>query len=279
MNQVCVNGTFHSPDEPVLLAANRGYRYGDALFETMKITRGHILLEPYHFNRLLAGLELLKYKIPRTITKEKINQEILALCRKNSCTELGRIRLSVYRGNGGLYDDPGLAGYLIESWPLEESMNRLNENGLQIGIFPDGRKSCDAFAGLKSASFQVYNMAALYAKTQKWNDCLVLNTSGRVADSTIANIFLVKNGKISTPSLAEGCVAGVMREYLLGVLREEGQDIAEIPVSPEDILDADEIFLTNAIRGIRWVARVGEKKYGRDLSVQIYDRFVKTIFT
>ncbi len=279
MNYVCFNGNFLSSDEPVLPAANRGYRYGDGLFETMKLVRGNILLEQLHFKRLFAGLDLLKMKLPGSVTPERLKTDIISLCRKNKCENLARVRLSVSRGIGGLYDDPGKAEYLVESWPLDETMNRLNENGLVTGIFPGARKSCDLFSGLKSASFLPYVMASLYAKEQKWNDCFVLNTAGNIADTTIANLFIIKNGQICTPSLSEGCVAGVMREYLLTKLREEGRIVTETRISPADLLDADEVFLTNAIRGIRWVGRFGDTHYKNDLSGEIYDRYVKTIFT
>ncbi len=279
MNQVCFNGNFLPSDVPVLPAANRGYRFGDGLFETMRWVRGNILLEQLHFNRLFAGLDLMKMKLPGTLTTERLKGDILTLCRKNKCEELARVRLSVSRGNGGLYDESGNAEYLIESWPLDEAMNRLNENGLVTGIFPGARKSCDPFSGLKSASFLPYVMAALYAKEQKWNDCFVLNSTGNLADSTIANLFIVKKGHISTPALSEGCVAGVMRQYLLNSLREDGREVTETMISPADLQEADEVFLTNAIRGIRWVGRSGDTTYSNDLTGKIYGRFIKTIFT
>jgi len=279
MNKVCVNGRFLSSEEPVLLAANRGYRYGDAIFETMKLFEGKILLEEFHFNRLFAGLELMKMNVSGSMTKEKLREEIQSLCRKNDCTGLARVRLSVYRGHGGLFDDPGQAGYIIEAWPLDIIANELNENGLITGIYPDGRKSRDMFSGMKTASFQIYSMAALYAKEQKWNDALVLNSSDRLADSTIANLFLIKEDRIMTPALDEGCVAGVMRAHLLQALKEGGHNVSEARLGPDDLLNADELFLSNAIRGIRWVGRIGEKKYSRDKTVHIYDRFVKTILS
>ena len=279
MNYVCFNGNLQSSDGRVLPASNRGYRYGDGLFETMKLIRGNILLEQLHFNRLFAGLDLLKMKLPGMFTAERLKSDIISLCRKNKCEELARVRLSVSRGTGGLYDETGKAEYLIEAWPLDETMNRLNENGLVAGIFPGARKSCDQYSGLKSASFLTYVMAALFAKEQKWNDCFVLNTAGNIADSTIANLFIVKNGQISTPALSEGGVAGVMRKYLLTALREDGRVVTETMISPADLLDADEVFLTNAIRGIRWVGRSGDTTYSNELTVKLYERFVKTIFT
>ena len=272
MNSVCINGKIVFADKPVLMADNRGYRYGDSLFETMKIIGGQIMLEPFHFERLFTGMALLKYPVPGYLTPEKLRDDIILLCEKNNCASLARVRLSVSRGNGGLFDpDQGLQ-YLIECWPLTSSVNQLNENGFVIGIFPDARKSTDIFSNLKSGNFLPYTMAAQYAKANQLNDCLVLNTEGNIADASIANIFIIKDDFIYTPSLKDGCVNGVVRRYLLENLDAWGYRVEEMPLSPALILDADEIFLTNAVNGIRWVKQMENKIYGNQLVKEIYNR-------
>lgn len=277
MIQICINGTFQPADQPVIQAGNRSYRYGNGLFETMKVSGEKILLETLHFERLFSGMTLLGMKIPVHLTAARLKNEILSLCGKNKAEKLARVRLSVYHGNGGLYDDPGPAGYLIESWPLEEGMNRLNENGLVTDIFPDARKSCDRYSTLKSSGFLPYALAAQYAKKNKLNDCFLLNTDGNLADSTIANIFLIREGRILTPALSEGCIAGVMRKHLIGQFQEHGMAVEETRIQIKDLLEADEIFLSNAIRGIRWVGRFREKQYGHEITRGLYERFIQTI--
>lgn len=274
---ICLNGKILRAEDPVLLASNRGYRYGDALFETMKVASKNILLETYHFERLFAGLRLLQFEIPKLLTREKLRNEVILLAEKNHCGNLARIRLSVFRGNGGVYDEERTPQYLIECWPLNESLNRLNENGLVIDIFPAARKSCDSFSHLKSANYLPYTMAAIYAKANKLNDCLVLNTDGNIADATIANVFLIKEGVIITPGPDQGCVNGVMRRHLLEKMKDAGYSIQESPVSVSALEEADEVFLTNAISGIRWVKQFRGKEYLNNLTVEIYNRFIKTI--
>lgn len=264
-------------DEPVFLASNRGYRYGDGLFETIKVKQGKILLADHHFDRLFSGLALLKFEISRLFLRQRTEEEILSLCKKNNCGTLARIRLSVFKGNGGLYDEDKALQYLIECWPLNDSVNTLNENGLVIDIYPDARKSCDRFSNLKSANFLPYSMAALFVKENKLNDALVLNSFERIADSTIANLFIIKGEVISTPSLQEGGVNGVMRRHLIEKALETGYVIQEDEVAVADIEDADELFLTNAINGIRWVRQFRDKTYINKKTVEIYDRLVKTI--
>lgn len=274
---ICLNGKILRAEDPVLLASNRGYRYGDALFETMKVASKNILLETYHFERLFAGLRLLQFEVPKLLTREKLCKEVLLLAEKNHCGNLARIRLSVFRGNGGVYDEERTPQYLIECWPLNESLNRLNENGLVIDVFPAARKSCDSFSHLKSANYLPYTMAAIYAKANKLNDCLVLNTDGNIADATIANVFLIKEGVVITPGPDQGCVNGVMRRHLLEKMKDAGYSIQENPVSVSTLEEADEVFLTNAISGIRWVKQFRDNVYSNNLTVEIYNRFIKTI--
>ena len=274
---ICLNGKILRAEDPVLLASNRGYRYGDALFETMKVASKNILLETYHFERLFAGLRLLQFEVPKLLTREKLCKEVLLLAEKNNCGNLARIRLSVFRGNGGVYDEERTPQYLIECWPLNESLNSLNENGLVIDVFPAARKSCDSFSHLKSANYLPYTMAAIYAKANKLNDCLVLNTDGNIADATIANVFLIKEGVVITPGPDQGCVNGVMRRHLLEKMKDAGYSIQENPVSVSTLEEADEVFLTNAISGIRWVKQFRDNVYSNNLTVEIYNRFIKTI--
>ncbi len=277
MSHICFNGKVLPADEPVLLASNRGYRYGDGLFETMKLLKGQILFAADHFERLFAGLSLLHFEIAPLFTKEKLIQEILRLCQKNDCEQMARVRLSVSRGIGGLYDTDRRLNWLIESWPLNNTVNTINENGLIIGVYPDARKSCDKFSNLKSANFLPYSMAAQYATANKLNDCLVLNTNGFIADSTIANVFIIKDNAVTTPALTEGCVSGIFRRNLLHWLRREKYTVNERTLSIQDMENADEVFLTNAIHGIRWVAGYSHKAFVNTKTLEIYKGFAQTI--
>jgi branched-chain amino acid aminotransferase len=236
-------------------------------------------LEALHVERLLTGIQLLKLEIPSLLSTEKLMEQVIQLCVKNKCAELARVRLSIFRGNGGVYEGDNQLHYLIECWPLNDTLNQLNENGLVIGLFPDARKSCDVFANIKSASYLPYAMAARYAKENKWNDCLLLNTHDRIADATIANLFLIQNNRIITPALAEGPVAGVMRNYLLTQLAKAEYLVIEGKVTTDDLLAADELFLTNAITGIRWVKSYADKTYSCNQTTKIYNQFIKTIFS
>src|SRR5882672_6829397 len=145
MNFISLNGRLMPASEPSLLAANRSYRYGDGLFETIKVQRGAILLSNYHFERLFAGLSLLKFQFNH-LAIAQLEKFILELCEKNNCLDLARVRLSIFRGDGNLKDAPGPAEFLIECWPLDPSIKEFNEQGLVIDIYPLARKTTDLFS-------------------------------------------------------------------------------------------------------------------------------------
>jgi branched-chain amino acid aminotransferase len=122
---------------------------------------------------------------------------------------------------------------------------------------------------LKSNNYLVYLMGALWAKENRLNECLILNSREQVADASISNLFYVSGRTICTPPLSEGGVDGVMRRYLLSELPGWGYAVLEEPVRPDALLQADELFVTNAITGIRWIQRFGERRYAHPVSAAI----------
>lgn len=249
---------------------NHSYRYGDGLFETIKVANGEILLADMHFERLEKGMSLLKIKSSKVFTWQNLIEQILDLCKRNNCVELARVRLSVSGGHGGLYDGDENLNYIIECWPFPKAASDFNEHGLLIDIFPDGRKSCDAFSNLKSASHLLYAVAARFAKENRLDDCLVMNIHERICDTSIANLFWISDGIIFTPPLSEGCIAGVMRRHLIETLQATSCKLREAPCEMNDLENADEIFVTNAIQGIKWVREFRGKRYGNEVSRRVY---------
>ena len=121
-------------------------------------------------------------------------------------------------------------------------------------------------------------MAAQWAKTQKLNECLVLNQHDRVCDATIANVFFVKDGMIYTPQLDEGCINGVMRRHLVEQFSHAGISLTEGVYLPDEIKASDEIFLTNAMYGLRWVKQWDNRTYSSTHSSAIFHRFISPLF-
>ncbi len=259
-------------------ADNRGLRYGDGLFETMLLQKGNLQAADEHFARLWKGMAMLHFELPPHFTPEALVRQIDTLVKKNGHERAARVRLQVIRGDGGLFDPTSHAPqYILQSWGLPAGHGAWNSNGLVAGIYPDARKSCDAFSNLKHNNYLPYLLAAIAAKKEKWNDAVLLNSRGHICDSTIANIFLVSDGTILTPSLEEGCVAGITRARLLRFLRQSGYQVRETAISRDQLLQATEVFVTNSLHPIRWVQRIGDTVYTHKLTQKIYTDFLPTI--
>lgn len=270
------NGKILDEQTPILTADNRGLKFGDGLFETFKFKNGNLILIDEHLARLWQGMKLLQFEIPKLFNPDLLEEQILQLIKKNQYNN-ARIRLTIIRGSGGLYDalhhNPQ---FIIQTWPLPENNGKLNENGLHCCIYRDSFKVTDLFSNCKHNNFMVYAMGALYAKKMKCNDALILNQNKNISDSTIANLFLIKNDVIYTPSLSEGPVAGIMRDFVMKELRKAGYEVKEEIITEQMLIEADEVFLTNSMYNIRWIAEIENKSYQNKKILEIFYQLAKT---
>lgn len=271
------NGKIFSENENIIGPTNRGLRYGDGIFETLKYKKGNIILADKHFERLWTGMEALHFTIPVHFTVEKLTAEINGLIKKNKLKE-ARIRITIIRSDGGIYDPKNdTPNYIIEANKLPENNGLLNINGLQICIYEDALKSIDTFSNLKTNNYLPYFMGAKFAKQKQCNDALILNSKGNICDSTIANIFIIKDKIIYTPAFTEGCVAGVMRNWLINTLKSLNYKVEETAVSKSLLYEADEVFLSNSIYNIRWVGSLENKNYD-NIEIQKIDEVMQRKF-
>ena len=261
MEYINFNGKIITHNTPIFIANNRGLRYGDGLFETIKMKNEKIILAQAHFDRLWLGMHLLQFDIPKLFTINVLQNQIHILAKKNKLKD-ARIRLMVSRGSGGLYDATShQPNYVIEITSLPSASGQLNVNGIEICIYKDAIKSIDAFSNSKTNNYLPYLMGALFAKKMCCNDAIILNSQGYICDTTLANIFYIKNKQYYTPALSQGCVAGVMRQWLIDILIQMGIVVNETIITEQQLMEADEVFLTNSIYNIRWVGQLGSKKY------------------
>ena len=279
MHYVNLNGKLFEADGPLLHPDNRSFRYGEGLFETIRLHNGTMPLWPLHWERLQASLPKVFFTLPPHTGAPQLYEQVLQLAAKNRCMQSARVRITFFNGNGGLWDEvPATCSYLLQCWPVAEPPSQLNVNGLDTGIYTGGAKSCDAFANIKSNNYLLYAVAARSARLQHWNDALILNQHGRICDTTIANLFLVRQGVLYTPALAEGCVAGVMRRHLLQHLPVLGYRVEETICTVEQVQEADELLLTNAFYGIRWVKSLGNRRFGATMATALYKDIVAPLF-
>jgi len=261
-HQLSYNGEFYSEDVALFTADNRAFRYGDSLFETIHCNGTQIQFFDEHIERLKLGMNQLHMQIPDNFP-ETIEKNIKSLITKNKSFLGTRIRLSVFRNSGGLYTpNTNSISYLIESSKLEEPRYFLNKKGLKIGLFDTYKKTSNSLSAFKTGNSLPFILAGLHKSDMKWDDCLLINERQNLVESVSSNLFVVKDGILFTPSLESGAVNGIMREQIIQIALDLGITVYDDCImKPEQLMEADEIFLTNAIVGIRWVVAYGERRY------------------
>ena len=276
MSHYIYNGKIVASNERILTPESRGLRYGEGVFETIKVKNDKVYFLSDHFQRLEQGLHALHLQLPGFLDRQKLEELILKLAVKNGHTT-ARIRLMCWRKDGGLYDVVSdVCDYSIQSYALPVEYE-VNSNGLDLCIFDAVKKSIDLLSNVKHNNFLIYSLAARYAQEKKCNDALVLNQHNDICDSSIANIFWIKDGNIFTNPLTDGPIAGVMRKQLLQQLPSLGFPITEKSCSATELMEADEVFLSNVIRGCRWVKQLGDKQFSCEKFMEFYPKFIVRI--
>lgn len=262
MNFVSHNGQIAASSAPLLVAGNRGFKWGDGIFETMRMRTSSIPLWDLHFRRLSHGLSFLQMFTPPDF-EESLRTAVENLNHKNGLPPASRVRLALFR-----QEDNG-AGFVMEQSLLDDNSYTWNEKGWKLSLCEAVQKSADALSMLKSANYLPYLVARRHAEAMGSDEAFILNSSGHLVDGSRTNIFLVKNGGIVTPPLSSGPVDGVMRRYLISRLPEQADQERALRV--RDLEEADEIFLTNAVEGVRWVEHFGARTYGNTISRSVFE--------
>lgn len=270
------NGIFFEADKPVINVNNRSFRYGDALFETIRIANKKPQYIKEHYQRLLKGVEVLKMVLNPNFNAPFLEKIILELAQKNGVDTDGRVRLTLYRNDGGMYaPSENQTSFLLEVYPLEEKNYVLNTKGFTIDLFSDFKKPQNVLSSIKSANSIVYVMAGIHKNEQKLDECILLNDKHHIIETISSNIFAVKNGVLYTPPVSDGCVDGVMRKKIIEIANENKIAVYEISIMQNVLLAADELFLTNTIHGIRWVVAYKQKRYFNNTSKKLTEELNK----
>jgi branched-chain amino acid aminotransferase len=278
MNFIYSNGTFIKDTDTLFFANNRSFRYGDGFFETIRIVAGTIPLWLEHTERMIHSMNLMGGTFAAHETIHTLYNNILKTCAKNNLSHAARVRVSFYGGNGGLHELVNdQYHYIIECFALQEGHFGFNQNGLVMGVFMEHKKlSRDTLSNLKTSSSILYTLAARYAKTNLLNDVVLVNERYNIVDTSIANIYMVKNNTIFTPTTDDGPVLGCMRSYLMD---QPALAIEEAAINMPTLFDADEVFISNAILGIRWVKQIDAKTYTQhSVSQHIYTQFIAPLY-
>jgi branched-chain amino acid aminotransferase len=264
---ILFNDEFFLDDQHVIKSDNRGFKYGDGLFETMRMCNGKLQFVEQHADRLKAGMKALKIDGYNLFDEYFLKHKTAELIKKNKFNGNARFRLSIYRDAAGLYTPQNnKAGYLLEVSPVDDLYYELNKKGLIIDVYDEITKPINKLSNYKTSNSLLYVMAGLYQKQHKLDEALILNQNGFLCESTSSNIFIVYQKQIYTPALSEGCVAGVMRSVILQLAKIHDLSLIEAQINPEILKQADEVFITNASSGIRWVMGYGKKRYFNEVA-------------
>ena len=255
--------------EPLALV-QRGLFYGDTLFESIRVFGGRIPLWEQHWARLTAGLRVMGYAIPAYWTGHYFKEQVLRAAGPNA-----RVRWTVWRSPGGLYaPENNVPNFLLTAQVLESEVYEWNKTGISLGLCSVVRLPVDTLSGLKTLNAPRYVVAAQEAHTAGWDEAILLNMHDRVCETTGSNLFWLEDSVFCTPPLSEGCVTGTLRSLLLALMPGWGYDVQEKAATFARLLQADELFLTNAVRGIQWVRECHEKKFNSLKTKALHDRLI-----
>lgn len=257
---LCLNGHFVEREQ-LVLGVNRAFKFGDGLFETIRLINGQPQLMRLHFDRLQRGMNFLKLQYSDRYFK-RLAEEAEKLIRKNRIFKGGVLRIYVFRSGLGKYTpEQNEAEYLIETESISQNEYELNPVGLRIDIAENVRISSSPFTSIKSLNALPYVMASIEKEERQIDDLILLNESRQLVEATASNLFLIRNKEIHTPPITAGCLNGVMRNRLIDVAPKFGLKVVEVPLHANDLLQAEEVILTNSISGIRWVGAFRNKRY------------------
>jgi len=250
-----------TPPESFALLQRAAY-YGDGLFESIRAFEGQTPFWPLHWERLSNGLSVLGLEIPPAWTEGYFEQEIARASQRNA-----RIRLMVWRAPGGLYlPQDNTPQFLITAEPLQSGAFEWDGAGLDVCLCETVRLPVDSLSGVKSLNGARYVAAAREARAKAADDAILLNAHGRVCEATGSNVIWLVGDIVFVPPPFDGQINGTFQKMLCTLLRAEGWEIREKPCFVEDLLGADELLLTNAVRGIRWVRKFEGAEYGCEKS-------------
>ncbi|MBU2997333.1 aminotransferase class IV [Cellulophaga baltica] len=243
---------------------NRGLRYGDSLFETIRVVNNKIYFWEDHYLRLMASMRILRMEIPMNFTMEYLEGQILETIEVNSLGNAPvRVRFTVYRNNGGLYTPTdNNVSFIIEAKELDAPFFMINESDYEVELFKDFYVNNDMLSTLKTNNRVINVVGSIYANENNYQNCILLNNQKMVVEVLNGNLFMVVGNVIKTPAKAEGCVNGILRKKIIEIVGKlDNYTLEETTISPFELQKADELFITNAIVGIQPVTKYRKKKY------------------
>lgn len=268
------NGTIVSQEENIL-TQNRAFLYGDAVFETVKIVDSKILFLEDHYFRLMASMRVVRMEIPMNFTMEYFEEQILSAVNANGVSDSARARITVYRNDGGYYlPKNNSVSFLVHTLALDNTKYLFSSAPYEVDLYKDFYITKQLLSSIKTTNKMINITASIFADENSLDNCLLLNDSKNVVEAIQGNVFMLLGSKLITPPVSEGCLNGIMRKQILQLAKKiENIEVVEAIISPFDLQKADEIFITNVIKGIQPVTKYRKKEY----TVKLAEKLVENL--
>jgi branched-chain amino acid aminotransferase len=218
--------------------------------------------------------------VPERFSLEALSRLITQLLNRNKIFGGAWIRLTVFREDGeSVLPNNQKVSYIIESEALGTGKYSLNEKGYVIDVCNEFRRPTGILSGLKGTGYLANVMTALFCKEHALDEAIMLNESGRITGSSRSNIFLLRESSLFTPVLGQGCIPGVMREVVIGMSIHAGLQVNDhSSLTPAVLEDADEVFFTNAVEGIRWAGAYRKRRFYKNTAQMLIRKLNEMAF-
>lgn len=258
----------------ILIDSNRGFLFGDSVFETIKVLDNKVLFLEDHYFRLMASMRICRMEIPMNFTMEYFESQILNLIATFSDSNSYRVRFSVYRDSGGFYlPKTRNVQFIVTASSLNSDLYVIGKETYEVELYKDFYVSKQLLSTLKTNNKMLQITGSIFADENGYDNCLVLNDEKNVVEALQSNLFMKTGNVVVTPPVSDGCLNGIMRKQVLEILKKiEGIEVKEASVSPFDLQKADELFLTNVISGIQPITKYRKKEYATEFASDVLKR-------
>ena len=255
----------------ILIENNRGFLFGDSVFETIKMLDNKVLFLEDHYFRLMASMRICRMEIPMNFTMEYFESQILNLIQSLKNSNSFRVRFTVYRDSEGFYLPKSRnVQFIVTTTPLNSELYSFQKEIYEVELYKDSYVPKQLLSTLKTNNKMLQITGSIFAKENGYDNCLVLNDEKNVVEALQSNLFMKIGNVVVTPPISDGCLNGIMRKQVIEILNKmDGIEVKETSISPFDLQKADELFLTNVITGIQPITKYRKKEYTVNFSNEI----------
>lgn len=263
----------------ITIENNRGFLFGDAIFETVKVLDNKVLFAEDHYFRLMASMRICRMEIPMNFTLEYFEEQILNIANSLKIADTCRARMTFFRKADGFYlPSSNDAEFIVTAQKLNSKEYIVSNDFYEVELYKDFYVSKHLLSTLKTTNKMINITGSIFANENDYNNCILLNDDKNVVEALNGNVFMKTGNSIITPPISDGCLNGIMRKQLIKLINKmEEFECIEKSISPFDLQKADELFITNVISGIQPITKYRKKEFVNDFSVHLNQKLNELI--